>query len=168
MTIKDKIFSSKIKSSGFFDFPALYKFCYDWLDDEEGFDRVVEEKQIEKLLGDAKNIEIKWVADKKINDYFKFEIKVEFRIIGLKKAEFVQEGRKIKTNEGSVEVKVTGLLIKDYQGKFETSSTRKFMRGVYERWIIPAGITAMEDKLSTVCDGFLHQTKAYLDLEGKK
>lgn len=168
MATKDKIFSSKIKYGGFFDFPAFYKFCYDWINDEEDFDKIEEAKYVEKLQGDAKNIDVEWKATKKVNDYFQFELKIEFKIVALKKAEYVRDGQKIKTNEGTVEIKLGGTLVKDYQGRFETSPIRKFMRGVYERWIIPAGITAIENKLATICDTFLEQAKAYLDLEGKK
>lgn len=168
MATEDKIFSSKIKYSGFFDFPEFYKFCYEWLAEEEKFDPVAEEKYVEKLTGDSKNIDVEWVALKKINDYFKFKSKVKFRILGLKKAEFVRDGQKIKTNEGSVEITVSGILVKDYDGKFETNAWSRFTRGIYERWVIASGITAMEDKLSSICDGFLNQAKAYLDIEGKK
>jgi len=167
MAEKDTVFSSKVKYDGIVDFPSFYKFCYDWLSDEVGLD-LSEEKYKEKISGDAKNIEVGWVGSRKLTDYFKFDIKVDFMIIGLTKLEIVQEGRKIKTNKGSVELKIKGIIVRDYQGKFEVNSTRKFMRSIYEKWVIPSRIEEYENKIIGDCDEFLSQAKAFLDIEGKR
>mgnify|MGYP001558693426 CR=1 FL=1 len=167
MAEKDTVFSSKIKSTGMFSFKDFYKFCYDWLKSEVGLN-ISEDKYVEKLVGDAKEIEIEWTGTRKITDYFKFEIKTKFRINQLKNVEITQNGKKIKTNEGAVEVSVKGTLIRDYEGKFERDAIRKFLRSIYEKWVIHSRIDQMEDKLIADCDEFLAQAKAYLDLEGKR
>jgi hypothetical protein len=167
MPEKDTIFSSKAKYNGIMDFPEFYKFCYNWLVEEAGLN-VVEEKYAEKITGDSKNIDIAWAGSKKITDYFKEEVKVSFQIIGLTKIEIVKDGRKVKTNNGSVEIKIKGTLIRDYEGKFETTPTKKFMRSIYEKWVIPSRLNEFEGKIVGDCDEFLSQTKAFLDLEGKK
>ena len=119
-------------------------------------------------MGDAKEIKIEWEGDKKITDYFKYIIKVDFNIIGLKNVEVQREGGKIQTNKGSVEINMKGILVSDYEGKYDTSPTLRFFRGVYEKWIIPSTIEQIEEKLVSHCDGFLGEAKAYLDLEGKR
>ena len=75
---------------------------------------------------------------------------------------------KVKTNKGSVEVKLSGTLVRDYQGKFEKTYLSKFLRSIYEKWVIPSRVEEYEDKLVGDCDEFLTQVKSYLDLEGKK
>jgi hypothetical protein len=167
MAEKDKIFDSKIKNAGIFNFPDFYKFCYDWLVDETQMD-IQEEKYIEKLSGDSKNVDVVWNCTRKVTDYFKFQIKVSYRILGLKKVEIQRDGVKEKTNEGSVELKVGGTLIRDYDGKFEGKPFLKFLRGIYEKWVIPSRINEYEGKLIGDCDEFLTQAKAFLDLEGKR
>lgn len=167
MPEKDNVFSSKIKSAGIFNFADFYKFCYDWLGEELKYD-VAEEKYKEKLSGDSKDIEIEWVCWRKITDYFKFEVKVSFRILGLTNIEINKNGMKVKSNKGSVEMGVKGYLIKDYQSKFERTAFYKFLRGIYERWVIYSRVNEYEDKLIGDCDEYLNQAKAYLDLEGKK
>ena len=166
MAEKDTIFSSKMKYVGIIDFPNFYKFCYDWLVDELSLD-LSETKYEEKIDGDAKNLEIKWVGLKKMTDYFRFDVEVEFRVLSLTKLEIVQDGRKIKTNKGSVEIKMKGILVRDYQGKFEVNATRKFMRSIYEKWVIPSRIEQYEERVIGDCDEFLSQAKAYLDIEGR-
>ena len=167
MAEKDQVFSSKMKYEGIVSFKDFYKFCYDWLKEETELD-VAETKYTEKLKADSKDIDIEWVGVRKVTDYFKFQIKVVFRILKLKEVETTQGGVKIKTNQGSVEVKVTGTLIRDYESKFEVTVHKKFLRSIYEKWVIPSRIIQFEEKLISDCDEFLSQAKAYLDLEGKR
>jgi len=167
MAEKDKIFSSNIKYGGVFSFSDFYQFCYDWLKEETGLD-ISEDKYTEILKGNLKDIDVKWTGVKKVTDYFKFEIGVEFQIRGLTEVEIEQGGAKVKTNQGKVKVIVTGTLIRDYDGKFEKDAIRKFLRSIYEKWIITSRINQLEEDLFGDCDGFLGQAKAYLALEGKK
>jgi len=167
MAEKDQIFSSKIKYEGIVSFKDFYRFCYDWLKEETEL-VVAETKYAEKLKGDSKDIDIEWIGTRKVTDYFKFQIKAVFRILGLKEVETTQGGAKIKTNQGSVEIKLTGTLIRDYDSKFEVTAHKKFLRNIYEKWVIPSRIEQFEDKLISDCDEFLSQSKAYLDLEGKR
>lgn len=167
MPEKEQVFSSKVKYDGLLDFPAFYKFCYQWLSEEFGFD-MSETAYKEKIKGDSKDIEIEWKGSSKVTDYFKFEIKINFMVIGLKDVEVVKDNAKIKMNKGSVEIKIKGTLVRDYKGKFEVNATQKFRRSIYEKWIIPSRIEEYEGKLVGMCDEFLAQAKAFLDLSGKK
>ena len=167
MPEKETIFSSKIKYTGVFSFKSFYKFSYDWLKEETGLD-LVENKYAEKIDGASKKIDIIWEGKKKLTDYFRFDAEVEIKADGLKEVEINQSGAKVKTNQGSVEVAIKGILVKDYEGKFETTAFKKFLRGIYEKWVIPSAIEEYKGKISSDSDAFLNQAKAYLDLEGKK
>ncbi|MBU0959625.1 MAG: hypothetical protein KKB31_06785 [Nanoarchaeota archaeon] len=167
MSESETIFSSKIKYVGVFSFSEFYQFCYDWLTEETGLG-IQEDKYVEKIQGDSKNIDVGWTGERKVTDYFKYKIKVKFRVIGLKKIEIMRDGVKEKTNEGSVEVTAKSDLVRDYEGKFELSAFRKTLRGMYEKWVIPSRVEQYEDKLINSSDEFLNQAKAWLDLEGKK
>jgi hypothetical protein len=166
MAEKETIFSSKIKWKGIFSFKDLYEFTYNWLREETELD-LAEKKYKEKIAGDSKNIEIEWQGTRKLTDYFRMDVKVTFNIIALTKIEINQDGRKIKTNKGEVEISVKGTMVRDYEGKFEVSPTKKVWRGIYEKFIIPARIEEYEGKIIKECDTFLQQTKALLDLEGR-
>ena len=167
MTEKETIFSSSVKYTGIWNFPDFYRFAYDWLVEE--FDLwLMELKYVEKLEGDSKNIDIEWEGVRKVTDYFKYQVKVKFKILGLQKVEIERNGVKEKTNQGSVKVSVKGILQRDYQGKFENNAFQKFLRSIYEKWVIPARIEEYEDKIAGKCDEFLAQMKAWLDLEGKR
>lgn len=167
MAEKDKVYSSKLKYGGIFNFKDFYEFCYNWLSEEMGMS-VSEDEYSEKIAGPTKNIDIKWKATSKVSDYFAFEIKADFQIMGLTEVEISQGGNKVKTNKGSIGVKVTATLVKDYDGKFETSAKMRLWRGIYEKWIISQRVKEYEDKLSGGAEGFLGQAKAFLDLEGRR
>jgi hypothetical protein len=167
MVEKDKIFSSRVSYDGILDFKDFYKFCHKWLSEEAGLD-VVENKYSEKISGDSKNIKVEWMGARKVTDYFKFQIDVKFEVLNLTTVELTKDGKKIKMNKGSVEVSVKGTLVRDYEGKFEKTSTQKFLRGIYEKWVIYSRIKEYEGKLVNDCNEFLAQAKAFLDLEGKR
>ena len=167
MAEKETIFSSSIKYDGVFSFKDFYKFCYEWLTEQTGL-KIVEDEYSEKIIGDAKDIEVKWTGTVKMTDYFKFEAKVKFRILGLKKVEVTQNGVKFGSNKGKIKISVKGTLIRDYNGKFETTATKKFMRSIYEKWVIPSRIEQFEDEIIGGSDEFLAQAKSWFDLEGKK
>ena len=167
MAEEDTVFSSKIKYSGIFSFKDFYKFCYDWVGEEMGLD-VAEDKYKEKLAGDTKTVEAEWTATKKVTDYFKFKVKIKMKADPLQETEITQGAAKIKTNKGGIELEAKGILIRDWEGKFERSGFQKFMRSIYERWVIKSRVLEFEDRLIGRCSGFLEQAKAWLDLEGKQ
>lgn len=167
MVEKDKLFSSKIKFKGIFIFEDFYRFCYDWLMDETAI-LLSEDKYSEKIQQDGKLIEIIWTGYRNVTDYFRFEVRVEFRIIGMTDVEVTEGGKKLKMNKGTIEMKIQGILARDYKGKFEKNAAQKFLRGTYEKWVIPARVEQFEERIIKDCDEFLSQAKAYLDLEGKR
>jgi len=122
---KDKIFSSNISYKGIFLFLNFYKFCYDWLTEETDLN-ILENKYSETLKGNSKEIEIEWLGTREVTDYFKFELKVVFKITDLIEVEVEQGGAKVKTNQGKVKITLTGNLIKDYDGKFEKMPLENF------------------------------------------
>ncbi|MDZ4226649.1 MAG: hypothetical protein U1B79_00905 [Candidatus Pacearchaeota archaeon] len=167
MPEKETIFSSKIKYTGVFSFKDFYKFCYDWVKDETGLG-LGEDKYTEKIEGTTKKIEVEWSGNKPLTDYFRFDAKVKIKTDNLKEVEINQGGAKVKTNQGSVEVEMKSDLVRDYAGKFETTAFKKFLRGIYEKWVISSAIGEYQGKIAGASDVFLSQAKAYLDLEGRK
>ncbi len=167
MPEEEIMFSSKVKYNGIFSLKDFYQFCYDWLT-QQTLLLLIEDQYTEKLKGEMKDLEIKWTGTRKVTDYFKFKIGVNFRINDLANVEVIQDNIKMKTNKGTVEVGVKGTLMRDYEGKFERGAFRKFLRGVYEKWVIPSRVEQFKERIIFDCDEFLGQAKAWLDLEGRR
>ncbi|MFA5856244.1 MAG: hypothetical protein WC867_02730 [Candidatus Pacearchaeota archaeon] len=165
MSEKDIVFKGKIKNTGIFSFKDFYSFIYDWLKDE-GYD-VFEKAYQESVSGDSKKIEIKWEAVRDISDYFRFEIKVNWLILGMKTIEVQKENKKVKMETGALEINFRATLVKDYEDRWENQPFWKFMRGVYERFIIRSRITTYEIKVLGEIEELIAQCKAFLALEGQ-
>jgi len=135
----------KLRHKGIFNLGDLLKNIKDWLvyngygDEEKSFQ---EASYTERIKGETKQIESKWIAQKEVNDYFANVIEITFVIIGLADAEIDAQGRKIKTNTGEVEITIKADLIKD-----KKESWGPFMRQLYENIVIKDRIGAYKTAL---------------------
>src|SRR3989344_4375091 len=165
MAEKDKVLTEKIKRVGIFNYKDTYQFVYNWLN-EEGYG-VEEKKYVEEIQGDAKKIEIIWTAGKKVSDYFKNELKLSWSILGMKNVEVEKDGKRIKMNDGSFEIKISGTLVKDYQSTWKKNPTSKFLRGVYDKFIIEGRIEQYQDKVAGNVHDLINDLKSFLTIEAK-
>ena len=79
-----------------------------------------------------------------------------------------KNGTKLKMNKGYIEIKFSAILEKDYEHRWEDTAFIKFLRGVYDRYIIKGRIDSYEDKLMDEVDEVVVQTKSFLAIEGKQ
>ncbi|MAH47599.1 hypothetical protein CMI37_17390 [Candidatus Pacearchaeota archaeon] len=166
MPEKQDVFKQQVKQKGFFNYDELYKFCFTWLQ-EEGYD-ISEDKYEEKVTSFGKEVKIKWVAKKKISDYFRNIIEMKWLILGMTDAEVEIEGQKQKTNKGEVKIDVKGTLERDYEKRWENKPMWKFLRGVYDKYIIRATMEQYEGNLIQKSSSFFEQIKAFLNLSGRQ
>ena len=167
MVEKDNLFASKVKHKGIFDFKELYRILYEWFK-EEGYE-VGESTYKESVgAGGAKQIEIKWVAFRKVSDYFKFVIKTDWLIMGMTDVEVEIDGVKQKMNKAQLELSIKTILEKDYESRWETNPFMKFMRTLYDRYLIPARIENYEGKLLSEMDEYIAQIKSFLAILGTR
>ena len=166
MVEQDKVFEGKIKQTDIFNFKDLYTFLYKWLVDD-GY-KVDEKVYSEKVTAGGKEIDIEWEAKKKISDYFKFVMKAKWKILGMNsvEVEHPETKKKDKMDKGQVEIKVTAIIEKDYESRWENNGFLKFLRGVYDKYIIRGRIEDYEKKVFGECDDFLSQAKGFLTLQG--
>jgi len=164
MVEKDNVFKGKIKHTGIFDFKELYRFCYSWLVDEGYW--LTEKKYDEKITSNGKEVEIEWLALRKISDYFRFSLKINWRIVGMTKVEVEENGKKIKLDKAQVEIRVDATLEKDYEHRWENNVFSKFLRGAYDRYLIRGRIDTYEGKIFSEADEFIAQVKSFLAIEG--
>lgn len=166
MAEKDKVIEEKVDHSGVFDFKSFYSYAHSWFKDE-GYG-VVEEKYSEKVSGNSRDISIEWMASKKLSDYFKIEIKIEASIDGLTDVEVEIDGQRKKMNKGKIGLKIGGTLIKDPESKWDTSPFYRFLRDVYNKYIIPGRVDSMEGIIKGVVINFKEEIKAFLELSGRR
>jgi hypothetical protein len=167
MADKSMLIGEKLDYTGLFNFSGMYKFAHSWLSEEEGYG-VVEEKYSEKIAGNSKEIGIEWVATKKMGDYFKVELKIEFKVSDLTDVEVEIDKTKKKMQKGKVSIGIKGAIIKDPGSKWEGSNFDKFLRGWYDKFIIPQKIDNTEGKVRSDVQSFKEELKSYLELSAKR
>jgi hypothetical protein len=166
MTDKDLILKEKVEHVGLFDFKGFYAFAHSWFKDEKY--GVTEEKYSEKVKGNARDLRIEWKATKTLSDYFKIEQAIVFEIWGMTDVEAEIDGEKKKMNKGTVGAEIKGALVRDHDSKWESSPQWRFLREIYNKYIIPSRVEKMEDKVRGDVQTFKDELKAYLDLLGKR
>ncbi len=167
MVEKDQIIKEKLDHSGLFNFAELYTFMHSWL--KNSLYGVNEEKYGEKVSGTTRDISFEWKAVKKVSDYFKIENSIKVDVVGLSEVEVEIDGKKKKMNKGKITIEVKGVLVKDPKNTWdETIPVYKFMREIYDKYIIPQRIDSMNDKVEGDVRAFKDEVKAYLELTGKR
>jgi hypothetical protein len=166
MAEKELQLKEKVEYSGVFDFQGLYQYSHSWFKEAEyGVD---EEEYIEKLKGNKKDIEVKWKAMKDVSDYFKFEHVIKFEIKEMGDVEAEINGKKRRMNQGKIKIDITGALIKDKDSKWDTAPFYRFMRDVYNKYIIPSRINELKNELGDDVRNFKEEIKAFLELAGRR
>lgn len=167
MSEKDTILSSKVKHSGIFDFKETYRILYEWLVDQN-YD--MNEKSYKENIGagGAKEIEIEWEAKRKVSDYFKFVLKINWHIIGMTSVEVDIDGVKQKMNKGQFELGVKAVIEKDYEDRWSTRPFLKFLRTFYDKYLIKERTEQYEGKIISEMDEFVGQCKSFLALTGRR
>ncbi len=162
MVLKSKVYDQKIKKVGFWNYKEFYNFCFNWFK-SEGYS-LAEKEYTEKNPEFGKEIQLKWEASKKVTDYFKNVISIDWHILGLNSAEIERAGKKEKTNKGEVKISLKAELIKDYEENWEKKVFVKMMRGIYDNYIMRRTNDLYEDDLKDDAKEFISQAKAFLEL----
>lgn len=160
MTQKKDVYKAMVKQVGYWNYKGLYDMTFNWLRDHDY--KVQENKYEEKLAANGKEIIIQWVAKKKVTDYFMYHIQLDWHILGMTDAEVEIDGKKVKVNKGEVKIVFKGTIIKDYESRWEDKAFWKFLRSIYEAYIIRDAIDEYEDDLEDDVKDMIKDTKAFL------
>jgi len=96
-----------------------------------------------------------------------FQIILEWHILGMKDAEVEIDGKKVKTNKGEVEIVFKANIIKDYEKRWEDKPFWKFLRSVYEKYVIRETVDEYEDDLEDEVKEMISDIKGFLKIPGR-
>lgn len=162
MAITKPLTKQSIKKKGFWNFTDLYNFTFNWLKDN-GYS-VKEKEYTEKASDAGKELIIKWEGGRKMTEYFKGVIKVDWHILTMQKAEIERDGKVEKTNKGEVKLSCESSLVKDHEDRWVDHPWNKILRGLYDKYIMRTTNEDYEDKVKDDFKEFISQTKAFLEL----
>ena len=152
----------KIKQSSIFDLDELYKTLFRWFENN-GYSFYEENYQDTDTPG-GKQLQIYWRAEKKVDTYVMFAIEIAYLVTGLSKVEVERGGTKIKTNSGSIELRINLFMVKDYDDKWTKSGVGKNMRMLYDKFVARERLEKQEDQILGDYAALLDEIRSFLAL----
>ncbi len=152
----------KIGYNGLFDAAELYKLI-DYYFRERAYTKH-ELRNYEHVYPSGKQVEVVTEPYRKITDYAKYVIRVTIIMSGVKEVTVEQDGKKVKINQGEVNVQIDGFLEMDYEHRWEKKPMFYFLRTLFDQYVYKVNTERYEAGLSTECHDLKDQVKAFLNL----
>ena len=151
----------KIEYSGPVNMKDLFRHI-DAFSKEKGFD-FKQEKDFEHHTEDGIQIEWQGAPWKKITDYAQYMWKI--RVLGhnLHKVDVLQDKKKIKVEEGKIEIVIDAFLLTDYDSYWDTKPIFQFIRTMYDKFIYKAYTENFEQRLVHDTNTLTHSIKQLLN-----
>ena len=73
-----------------------------------------------------------------------------------------------KMNKGKIEMKINGVIVKDPESKWDKTAFYRFLRDVYNKYVIPGRVENIESKIRKTVIDFKEEIKAFLELTGRR
>lgn len=152
----------KVSQESTFDMQQLYKLGRSWFN-QHGYD-FYEKEYISSQKEDTKNASIKWESEKKVDDYVRFHIEARIKFKDLREV----QGKKRMMNSGQVSVTVEAYIMKDYESRWENGFMSKFVRGLYDTFIIRGKLDKDKHRLDREAKEFFNEVRTFLKVNPVK
>ncbi len=147
------------------DFDGLYQMMQNFFTSRD-FD-LFEKKYKDKGVGDE--IEGKWVAEREIDEYMKWEIKVEFKMWDVQFTEVKNPaGETVKGYDSRLRIIIDAFIVMDYNNMFSGSGFKEWMGKTYFRMKERDIDFEYTEPLINLVQKFQQRIKKYLGFETKK
>ncbi|RMD67678.1 hypothetical protein D6817_00830 [Candidatus Pacearchaeota archaeon] len=166
MADKKEVVKEKLQYKGLFDFATLYSFSHSWFADK-GYG-VVEKKYNEKVEGNKRDTSIEWEITKKISDYFRADYTLKIEVSDMTEVEVEIDGERKRMQKGEISIEIKGVLVRDPESKWDESPFYRFLRDLYDKYIIPARIDESESEVKERAITFKEDLKALLEIWGRR
>lgn len=165
MGVKDFLSPAKtISSTLTYDQKELYKYFQKWLS-ERGYD-VAEIDYTEKILSEGKKLyAFTWICDKRVDDYTKFMISIDFKAEAENVHIELHDGKKKTAQQGSVTAKIVTYMEKDIESEWaltKRSPYNSLMREIYDKMITKGKWASYQAKLGKDAQALMTDLKTYL------
>lgn len=126
----EKIALLKIERDGIFDMKRLYKQMRDWF--EENNYIYMEKENTTNVKDKGTEIKLTMTGERKVTDYFKFEIEAKFLIVETQKVKVKDK----ELDKGKMIVFVKPIIYFDYRNIWSKNKFSKTLRYIYNNFII--------------------------------
>ena len=124
-----------IHYSGIFDYNVMYNAMAKWFKERRyWFQETVYKHKPGNEFG--KEEELKWNGNKKITDFYWFDIDVYFHIWDLNLVEVIKDGKKKKMYKARAQITIAGSVVMDYQGRWAKTRFVKWLGDLYIKYVL--------------------------------
>ena len=165
----------KVTYAGEFNFKELYKLMHEWLKDnywqdiQTGSVGEMHEIMYHERVGPSglKDIWIWWRLEKfPKNRYYKFTLDIDFLILAMGKTQVVSKGRKVKCDNGEVNIDINAQMHLDYKGEWSKNWMLRYFRNAFPERIFKQDIEKHWFEMYREAYDLQGTIKKYLHLKG--
>ncbi|MBW3002936.1 hypothetical protein KY328_03005 [Candidatus Woesearchaeota archaeon] len=170
-----KVAKFKITYAGEHDTKELYKLIHEWLKDHEwqeiqtGNPSDWHEIMYHERVSPSGMTDrwIWWRLEKfSKNRYYKYTINIDFLMLGMSKAQIVHEGRKVKCDNGEINIEIDVKIKLDYKGEWSKHKILTHFRNIFPKRIFKTDLDNHEKELWRETYDLQGAIKKYLHLRG--
>jgi hypothetical protein len=155
----------KIRYKGVYDMRGLLGLVYRWYTDNqyEYHEKLYKDK-IETAFGNE--VEIKMVGQRKITEYYMYEVIVEIHNWESKDIMIKVNSKEVPMMQGRIEIKISGKLITDWQNKFEAGTIWEKAQTFLEKVVLKQDINLKYvDPIERGVHAFAAEIKTFLKMD---
>ncbi|RMD57564.1 hypothetical protein D6825_03625 [Candidatus Woesearchaeota archaeon] len=152
-----------ISYKGVFSAKGLFEVIQSWCSDKGYY--MFKKSQTEALKKEGKNIEFTGEFMSTFTDYAKSIIWYKINFSKLKDITITRDGKKVKLQEGEVDIKLIGKLVTDYEGRWETKPLFYFLRILFGKYLYAPYISRWEKKITQDVETLKDYIESYLNME---
>lgn len=103
---------------------------------------------------------IKWLMERKVDDYVRFAIEATMTLKGTK-VELKKKGKALK---GDIKIKFEAYLEKDYEDTWVNNPVNKFLRAIWDKYALATKMSGYESALKKECYELYNEAKSFLNI----
>jgi hypothetical protein len=150
-----------LRYNGVFDFNGLYRMMYNWFFKQRY--EFHEDLYKEKVDTIGNELEIKWRAEKKITEFIKYIINVEFHLWNMLDVEVIRNGEKVKMTKARMQIILKASTVADYAKRFEESNmTKRLYHILMTKVLDKEMLLVYNDRLTYITYEFHAEIKKFL------
>ena len=156
-----------IRYKGLFDYDGLYNMMVRWIKARRyWFHEGVYKHKVPSPYG-AEH-EIRWTADKKVNDYIKYNMSVELHLWDINEVEIIKDGEQKTLTNARIEIIIKPILEIDYEKRMEKNKLWAAIADVYYKYFLKEDLESIYwDTIYYRAFRLHNLVKEFLDMEAK-
>ena len=160
--IRNIIDHKTIKYEGLFDAKELYNTLKEWQNEKRYIQQEIQ--NFESIKDKGKEIYIKIEPYKEATDYIKFMIRVQVNMENVVDVEVKKDDIMKRMNKGDVTIIIDGLLVTDYENRWEQRPIYVFMRTLYDKIFFKVYTDKYIEILKEDTENMISTLKSFLNL----